>query len=174
MQVGGGLTDDWFVYKSLEVKDYLVKAYCEIASRPLGSGAVRPQCRGLAYTKYCFTSHILWESIIRLLPPHLQSLPYCNTISRLLRNIRFPPPNPHLYAIHHTILVMAISCRGRSAAAMCAVGRVCCRFGGGGCPGGWPLQDRRFMSRLCTRINSIICKQPLCLGTPFTAPHRRH
>ena len=38
----------------------------------------------------------------------------------------------------------------------------------------WPLQDIRFMSRLCTRINSIICKRPLCLGTPLTALHRRH
>ena len=25
-----------------------------------------------------------------------------------------------------------------------------------------------------TRINTIICKQPLCLGTPLTAPHRPH
>ena len=34
---------------------------------------------------------LLWESIILLLPPHhLQSLPYCNTIARLLRNIRPP------------------------------------------------------------------------------------
>jgi len=31
---------------------------------------------------------LLWESIIFvLLPPHLQSLPYCNTVSRPLRNI---------------------------------------------------------------------------------------
>jgi len=38
---------------------------------------------------------LLWESIIRLLPPHhLQSLPYCNTIARLLRNIRPPTDAP--------------------------------------------------------------------------------
>jgi len=56
----------------------------------------------------------LCESIIiLLLPPHqLQSLPYCNTIARPLRNIRPPLPAPPLYAIHHTILAMAISCKG--------------------------------------------------------------
>ena len=34
----------------------------------------------------------LWESIILVLPPppHLQSLLYCNTIARPLRNIRSP------------------------------------------------------------------------------------
>jgi len=30
-----------------------------------------------------------------------------------LRNIRPPPPPPSLYAIHHTILDMAISCKGQ-------------------------------------------------------------
>ena len=70
---------------------------------------------------------LLWESIILLLPsPNLQRLPYCNTIARPLRNIRpiailsrahcaiyAPPPTLPLYAIHHTLLVMAISlCKG--------------------------------------------------------------
>jgi len=45
-------------------------------------------------------------------PLHLQSLPYCNTIARPLRNIRLPPNDPFLYAIHHTILVIAIPCKG--------------------------------------------------------------
>jgi len=35
----------------------------------------------------------LWESIIRLLPPHMQSLQECNAIAGLLRNIR-PLPRP--------------------------------------------------------------------------------
>jgi len=57
---------------------------------------------------------LLWESIILLLPPHLQSLPYCNTIARLLCNIWPPPaPPPHVYAIPHTMLVLAISCKGQ-------------------------------------------------------------
>jgi len=54
------------------------------------------------------------ESIILILPPpHLHSLRYCNTIARPLRNIR-PPSTPNGYAIHHTILVMAISCKGQA------------------------------------------------------------
>ena len=42
---------------------------------------------------------LLWKSIILLLPlpPHLQSLPYCSTIARPLRNT--PPP-------HRTLLCM--------------------------------------------------------------------
>ena len=57
---------------------------------------------------------LLWESIILLLPSsHLQSPPYCITIARPLRNIR-PPPTLLLYAIHHTRLVMAISCKGET------------------------------------------------------------
>jgi len=48
-----------------------------------------------------------------MLPPHLQRLHHCNTIARLLRNIRPSPPTPRLYAIHHTILVMAILCKGQ-------------------------------------------------------------
>jgi len=39
---------------------------------------------------------LLWESIILLPPPHLQSLPYCNSIVRPLRNIR-PPPLPPVF-----------------------------------------------------------------------------
>jgi len=45
-------------------------------------------------------------------PSHLQSLPSFNTVARSLRNIR-PPTDPPFYAIHHTILVMAISCKGQ-------------------------------------------------------------
>jgi len=51
-------------------------------------------------------------------PPHLQSLHYCNTTARLLRNIRPPPPTPRVNAIHHTILVMAIACKGKGAGAL--------------------------------------------------------
>jgi len=53
------------------------------------------------------------ESIIRLLPP-----PTCiaHTIAILLHiycAIYDALPTPLLYAIHHTILVMAISCKGQ-------------------------------------------------------------
>jgi len=58
---------------------------------------------------------LLWESIIRLRPPP----PTCKAypIALLLRDhcaIYAPLPTPPLYAIHHTILVMAISCKGQS------------------------------------------------------------
>jgi len=53
---------------------------------------------------------LLWESIILVLPsPRLQRLPYCITSVRPLR-IYAPPPTLPFYAIHYTILVMAISC----------------------------------------------------------------
>jgi len=44
--------------------------------------------------------------------PHLHYPHYCNTIARLLCNI-IPPPTPFLYVIRHTILEMAISCKGQ-------------------------------------------------------------
>jgi len=69
---------------------------------------------GLGISLYKILFHfktIVWESIILVLPPpHLQSLPYCNNIAGPLRNIRPPHRPPLYYAIHHTILVMAISC----------------------------------------------------------------
>jgi len=47
---------------------------------------------GLYMILFYFTA-LLWESFIRLCPPHLQNLPYCNTIARPLRNVR-PPTDP--------------------------------------------------------------------------------
>ena len=50
--------------------------------------------RILAFTRYCCTSQLWCGSPSSLYcSPHLQSLPYCNTIARLLRNIR-PPTDP--------------------------------------------------------------------------------
>jgi len=56
---------------------------------------------------------LLWESIILLMPP-----PTCKTylIAILLQDhcaIYAPPPTLPFYAMHHTILVMAISCKGQ-------------------------------------------------------------
>jgi len=45
---------------------------------------------------------------------HLHCPNYCKIIARLLRNID-PPPTPLVYAIHHTQLVLAISCKGQDA-----------------------------------------------------------
>jgi len=70
----------------------------------------------LAFTRYCFTSKLYCGSQSSFYcPPQLRSLPYCNTIARLLRNKRPPPPTPPVYSIHHTILVMAIYCKGQIA-----------------------------------------------------------
>jgi len=57
---------------------------------------------------------LLWESIILLLPP-----PTCNAYSIAIRvhnvcAIYDPPPTPLVYAIHDTILVMTISCKGQA------------------------------------------------------------
>jgi len=81
---------------------------------------------GLCVDLYKLLFHFkvfLWESIILLLPSHPQSLHYCNTIARLLSNIRPPPPTYRVYAIHHTILAMTISCKGQ---VVCMCG-TCCR-----------------------------------------------
>ena len=55
------------------------------------SGPLPPH---LAFTRYCFASKLYCESQSSLYcPPHLQSLPYCDTIARPLRNIR-PSTDP--------------------------------------------------------------------------------
>jgi len=74
----------------------------------------RPPPPDLAFTRYCFTSTLYCVSQSSIsCPPHLQSLPYCNTIARPLRNTRPPPPTHYFYSVHHTVLVMAISCKGQ-------------------------------------------------------------
>jgi len=64
----------------------------------------------LAFTRYCFTSKLYCESLSSFYPP-----PTCKAypIAILLHDhcaIYAPPLTPLLYAIHHTALVMAISC----------------------------------------------------------------
>jgi len=63
--------------------------------------------------KILLTSRLLYTN--KFSSYHLHCWNYCNTIARLLRKIRRPPPTPFVYAIHHTILVMAISCKGQAA-----------------------------------------------------------
>jgi len=45
----------------------------------------------LAFTRYCFTLKAFCGSPSSISSPNLQSLHYCNTIARLMRNIRPPP-----------------------------------------------------------------------------------
>jgi len=64
----------------------------------------------LTFTRYSFTFNILCTSQSFVYPPPV--LPtllqdHCTAI-----NAR-PPPTPLLYAIHHTLLVMTISCKGQ-------------------------------------------------------------
>ena len=47
-----------------------------------------------------------------IVPPHLQSLPYSNIVHDHCA-IYAPPPTAPFYAIHHIILVIAISCEGQ-------------------------------------------------------------
>jgi len=69
----------------------------------------------LAFTRYCFTSKLHCESLSFLCcPPQT-----CNAypVAILLHAhcaMYAPPPTLPVYAIHHTILVMAISCKGQS------------------------------------------------------------
>jgi len=87
----------------------------ETYSLSVSSSTELGSCR-LAFTRYCFYSEaFVHESIIRVLPP-----PTCiaRTIAILLqvdRAIYDAPPTPLFYAIHHTILVMTISCTCQAA-----------------------------------------------------------
>jgi len=75
----------------------------------------------LAFTRYCFTLRLTCTNQSSFYsPPHPHCPHYCTTSTRLLRNTR-PPFDPLVYAIHHTMLVMAISCKGQ--AGLCSARR---------------------------------------------------
>jgi len=71
---------------------------------------------GLAFTRYSFALRLLYtnQSSLYCLPPlalPIIVLYYCTTCA-----IYDPPRPPLAYAIHHTILAMAISCKGQRGA----------------------------------------------------------
>ena len=71
------------------------------------------RCR-LAFTRYSFTSKLLCKSESSFHWPSPSALPtlvqdYCTTIGQYTT----PPPTSRLYAIHHTIMVIKISCKGQ-------------------------------------------------------------
>ena len=70
--------------------------------------------RILAFTRYCFTSRLLrmnQSSVHCPLPPALPArLQYFHTS---IAQYTTPPTTSRLYAIHHTILVITISCKGQ-------------------------------------------------------------
>jgi len=71
----------------------------------------------LAFTRYYFTSRLLWTiqpSFHSPRPPALATLVeyYRTTIGQYTT----PPPPSRVYAIHHTIFVTTISCKGQGSA----------------------------------------------------------
>jgi len=67
----------------------------------------------LAFTRYCFILKLYCGSPSSVYPPPPIYKAY--PIAILLHDhcaIYAPPPTPSFYAIHHTILVIAISCKG--------------------------------------------------------------
>jgi len=91
------------------------------SEQPLRARRTTPYCRHTRrrhrtgqlslYKILYYLKALLWESIIVYCPPYLQRIAYCDTIARRLRNIRPPTDPPPLYAIRHTLLVMAILCK---------------------------------------------------------------
>ena len=73
--------------------------------RRVAGGGLGERARQVGLHKILFHfKALLLESIILLLPPpHLQSLPYCNTIARPLRNIRAPADLPLLCHMPYNI-----------------------------------------------------------------------
>jgi len=83
-------------------------------------------CCGLAFTRYCFASKLYCErpsSFYCHPPPAKPTLLqyYCTTIARYTPL----PTSPPVYAIHRTVLVMAISCNGQVVVRVEDGGRVC-------------------------------------------------
>jgi len=86
------------------------RSLCELSIRRLeGNYILRPAS---SLTRYSFTSRILCTNQSFVYP-----LPTCiaHKIALLLHDcsaMHEPPPDPLLYAIYHTILATAISCKG--------------------------------------------------------------
>ena len=57
---------------------------------------------------------LVWESIILVLPPPTYKAYPIAILLHAHCAIYAPPPTPPLYAIHYTILVLAISCKGQT------------------------------------------------------------
>ena len=67
----------------------------------------------VAFKIYCFTSSRVCTHQSSFPPARLHCPHCCNTIARLLGSVR-TFPTPLLYVIHHTILLMTISCLGQA------------------------------------------------------------
>jgi len=95
----------------------LLLIYVAPLSHPVGGCRSPSAPCALAFTRYPFASRCSCRNqppFHSLLPPALPTLVqyYCTTIGQYTTP---PPPASRLYAIHHTILVITISCKGQSA-----------------------------------------------------------
>ena len=79
--------------------------FCGTLSVSYNTGSQTP-ARPMSLYKILFHfKALLWDSILLLMPPpHLQSLPDCNTIARALRNIRPPTDPPCVYHTPYNIV----------------------------------------------------------------------
>jgi len=106
----------------------------------------------LAFTKYCFTSKLFCGSHWSLYP---SPTPTCKAypVAILLHGhcaIYAPPLTLLLYGIHHTVLVMAISCGGKR-----AVHRTSFIRGGGGGVAAW-MYPLPWLSRSCRVLLTLV------------------
>jgi len=111
---------------SLALTRYCYYQYCKVYGIRMGGRegfaycpSVVEQYCNLAFTSCCFTSKLYCGSQSSLSPPlHLQSLPYCNTIARPLRNIRPPSDSPCIcnttYNIGNGNIVYRPNCNRRA------------------------------------------------------------
>jgi len=99
---------DIYIYIYIHIYVYIYRVDLNFLFKLLAAGLQL----GLYKTLFHFEA-VMWESIVLLLPP-----PTCtartNAILLHVYCARYDaPPTPPLYAIHYTILVMAISCKGQ-------------------------------------------------------------
>ena len=95
---------------------WLLTTYVRNRSTGYNPVCVPPTSGCIAFSLYKILSHfkdLLWVSIILVLPP-----PICKAYPIAIPQhdhcaIHARPPTPSLFAIHHTQLVMAISCKGQ-------------------------------------------------------------
>jgi len=77
--------------------------------------------RVLVFTKYSFSWRLLCTNQPPFYSPRPPALPtlvqyHCTAVGEYTT----PPPNSRVYAIHHTRLVITISCKGQDVSSLCS------------------------------------------------------
>jgi len=125
----------------------------------------RASVSDFAFTRYCFTSKLYCGSLSSFHWPPPPAKPtllqyYCTPNAQYTN----PSPTPRVYAIHRTILVMAISCKGE------ATNRY--KWGGGRWPprglrsATSPLQDIVSLQRFIVNVYHPFITPPICNAYP--------